>query len=163
MYLWSQRLLLSVFLVVLLTIRGFARMEASSADPSAPLLALPGPEFPRVNFDKAHDAGSTQECRSRSGGVPFTISGRNLYLVHDREIDSEDHAERTAGSIWDCSLVLAKYLARHTDQLIRGKRVIELGSGQVRCPNPPGAAARRSSFSALQGWLAGPLPVPHAL
>ena len=99
------------------------------------LLALPGPEFPRVNFDPPlpHGAGAPEE-RATQRGEPFIIGGRSLYLQREREVDSEDHAERTAGSIWDCSLVLAKYLARHGELLVRGKRVLELGAGQVSTP-----------------------------
>jgi hypothetical protein len=99
------------------------------------LLALPGPEFPQVNFDPPlpHGAGAPKE-RATQRGEPFVIGGRSLYLQREREVDSEDHAERTAGSIWDCSLVLAKYLARHGELLVRGKRVLELGAGQVSNP-----------------------------
>eukprot|EP00961_Rhodomonas_salina_P156962 2113014-Rhodomonas_salina.1 len=47
------------------------------------------------------------------------------------DVESEQHEVKTAGSIWDCSLVLAKYVAKHTETLIKGKSVLELGSGQV--------------------------------
>lgn len=35
------------------------------------------------------------------------------------DVESEQHEVKTAGSIWDCSLVLAKYVAKHTETLIK--------------------------------------------
>jgi len=37
------------------------------------------------------------------------------------------------GSVWDCGLVMAKYLENISDDWIRGKKVIELGSGTGTC------------------------------
>jgi len=102
-----SRLPVRVLLVFLGTAMAARDAEAAAVPYVHPpvLLALPGPEFPQVNFDAPlpHGAGAPEGATRR--GEPFVIGGRSLYLQRERAVDSEDHAERTAGSIWDCSLV----------------------------------------------------------
>ena len=58
------------------------------------------------------------------------VGGKPLLLDKSVGVDSESHTEKTAGSVWDCSLVLAKYLENKSESLLVGKHVAELGSGQ---------------------------------
>jgi len=103
------------------------RMDVEEEKPI--ILALPGPLFPPIDFDHA----SEEEGPKRGSGTikkRFSIAGRNMYLKGEPHVDSSDHAEQTAGSIWDCSLVLAKYLEKHSQRYLKDHHVLELGSGQ---------------------------------
>lgn len=53
------------------------------------------------------------------------IKGRPLYLG-EKQVVSTSHEVMTAASVWDCSLMLAKYVERHA-ALFRGMTVLELG------------------------------------
>ncbi|KAF4661547.1 hypothetical protein FOL47_006636 [Perkinsus chesapeaki] len=86
----------------------------SSRDEGAPLLALPGKQYP-FQYD----------------GKDFQINGKFIRLPNGEE--SRRHPEDqqdadTADSVWDSSVVLAK-LIEHNPTLVKGKRVLELGSG----------------------------------
>ncbi|EKX44304.1 hypothetical protein GUITHDRAFT_163614 [Guillardia theta CCMP2712] len=89
------------------------RMDVEEEKPI--ILALPGPLFPPIDFDHASEEEGPK---------------RGRYLKGEPHVDSSDHAEQTAGSIWDCSLVLAKYLEKHSQRYLKDHHVLELGSGQ---------------------------------
>ncbi|KAI8052814.1 putative methyltransferase-domain-containing protein [Syncephalis plumigaleata] len=73
---------------------------------SKPLLMLPGPEWPQFDFESMNESS------------------------HEHAVFT-DHAIRTSSSVWDASLVLAKFLEKNAQSLaLAGKRVIELGAGQ---------------------------------
>lgn len=55
------------------------------------------------------------------------VAGR-AYLLSQRPSLHVTLCGSTGGSVWDASLVLAKYVERNPD-LVRGKRVLELGAG----------------------------------
>lgn len=108
-----------------------------AAEPHPVLLALPGPAFPHIDFDPLPTAaadGQEQECGAAATtgirGMRFMVGGKPLLLDKSVGVDSESHTEKTAGSVWDCSLVLAKYLENKSEALLVGKHVAELGSGQ---------------------------------
>jgi hypothetical protein len=124
------------------------------------LLALPGPLFPRADFSPP-----TQECAAgvllclvsvhcegtRGGraeacsllapgnaggrGERFVINGAPLYLGENPQVASASHEVLTAASVWDCSLMLAKYVERHAERF-RGKTVLELGAQTIRAVRP---------------------------
>ncbi|CAO3678079.1 unnamed protein product [Umbelopsis ramanniana] len=63
----------------------------------------------------------------------FCINNVPVWLSDSQEgLDEEeqDHVIRTASSLWDCGVILAKYLEKHPI-LVCGKRVIELGAGKA--------------------------------
>jgi len=117
------------------------------------MLALPGPLFPQVDFRRppvqeeciglslsapmkhgVHASLGPKETDpagrcERKLGNPFVVDGTPLYLEADPQVLSLAHAELTAASVWDCSLMLAKYVEKHK-QRFKGKTVLELGSGQ---------------------------------
>jgi predicted nicotinamide N-methyase len=101
------------------------------------VLALPGPLFPAINFrpQRAQDCLAPSTCggkeaeRSETHGKRFIVNGTPLYLQQKPHVSSSSHAVLTAASVWDCSLMLAKYVEKHA-QHFRGKTVLELGSGQ---------------------------------
>lgn len=82
--------------------------DADTVGETAPitqvLLALPGPAFPPVDF-------------SREG---FHIGGGRLLLLGKDtvlgELAESDHRVQTASSVWDCAIVLMKFLERLSHQ-----------------------------------------------
>ena len=105
--------------------------EGGAAAPPV-LLALPGPLFPHVDF-RPSEAGACSEASAHGGeshgGERFLINGAPLVLEENPRVSSDSHVVRTAVSVWDCSLMLAKFVEHHADDF-RGKVVLELGSGQ---------------------------------
>ena len=110
-------------------------MSVRSPSPDAPaaMLALPGPLFPRIDF-----APPTPEClasaapdveREAVRGKRFMILGTPMYLEDKPKVSSSSHTVKTSTSVWDCSLMLAKFVEKHEPEF-RGKTVLELGSGQ---------------------------------
>ncbi|KAI9594955.1 putative methyltransferase-domain-containing protein [Syncephalis fuscata] len=107
------------------------------------LLMLPGPEWPRLDFcyrsntnkDDDNDGNSNTESY-------FTIVGRPIFthtstmtkkanVLNAESIPATDHAIKTASSVWDASLILAKFLEKNANELeLKNKRTIELGAGQ---------------------------------
>ena len=63
-------------------------------------------------------------------GEQFLINGAPLYLEENPQVVSNSHEVLTARSVWDCSLMLAKYVEKHTAHF-RGKTVLELGNASV--------------------------------
>ncbi|KAF9145944.1 hypothetical protein BGX30_005760 [Mortierella sp. GBA39] len=110
------------------------------------MLMIEGPKFSSFDFSS-----------SSQGGEPFEINGHRIILppketeedsINDikegDQPDSQDakevppptplsHTASTAKSVWDCSIVLGKYLeslANKTQGFWNDKRVLELGAGQ---------------------------------
>jgi predicted nicotinamide N-methyase len=92
-------------------------------------LMLPGPTWPVYDF-----------CLS-TNGQRFRIAGEPIYLTRNNEdtnthstttttTTAADHAVRTANTVWDASLTLARHLEQQADTL-RGKHILELGAGQA--------------------------------
>ncbi|KAG0346291.1 hypothetical protein BG004_001999 [Podila humilis] len=109
--------------------------ETQPTQPTVPaMLLIEGPKFAGFDF---HPAGS------EGTGEPFYINKQRLVLAPkhqnnevNRKMESAEydlHTSRTAKSVWDCSIVLSKYLEalamKHTG-FWKGKSVIELGAGQ---------------------------------
>ena len=65
----------------------------------------------------------------------FEILGRAIVLAEAEQLADERHTVQTATSVWDCSVVLAKWLEQPAQlPLVRGRRVIELGAGTGSVP-----------------------------
>eukprot|EP00123_Amoebidium_parasiticum_P008242 comp18672_c0_seq2/m.20345 comp18672_c0_seq2/g.20345 ORF comp18672_c0_seq2/g.20345 comp18672_c0_seq2/m.20345 type:complete len:106 (-) comp18672_c0_seq2:722-1039(-) len=94
------------------------------ATPPPIMLALPGPAMPPLNFDPPGEGAAGDVNR-------LTIKGMPLYLQPQRpEGEDTPHTVLTAGSVWDCSVVLAKYLDQCSIRgncWVKGKRVLEVG------------------------------------
>ncbi|CAG8456091.1 3875_t:CDS:2 [Paraglomus occultum] len=90
------------------------------------ILLLEGTRFPSFDF-----------YFSDSIDNRFKINSKPIFLNVDDEtnqLTSEHHTIRTSESVWDASLILAKYLEKQVEQEqldIVGKRVIELGAGKA--------------------------------
>lgn len=99
-----------------------AAEEAAVEKPSSVLL-LTGPHFPFLDFSPD----------SQVPDLRFTVVGQSVYLSTEKSESAENHMVQTASSVWDCSLVLVKYLEKNVAQIFdpfdRGLRIIELGSG----------------------------------
>ncbi|RUP46988.1 putative methyltransferase-domain-containing protein [Jimgerdemannia flammicorona] len=107
------------------------RLQQQDVEPERPILLIEGARFPAFDFARRKGAASA------AGGVSFEIDGRPVYLVDNGEdgakweLKDEEHTVRTAGSIWDCGIILSKYLEKQaTTLLLRGRRIIELGAGK---------------------------------
>jgi predicted nicotinamide N-methyase len=82
------------------------------------VLLLTGPTWPEFDF-------------SGAGGIGFYIDARRLLLSEKEEILQGNHTLRTAESVWDGSIVLAKFLEKQKDSLhLENARVLELGAGR---------------------------------
>ncbi|CAG8709367.1 326_t:CDS:2, partial [Acaulospora morrowiae] len=105
-----------------------------------PLLLIEGPKFPSFNFQFSSNASTDPQN--------FKIKNHPIYLYHGRspseavvELDAEDidveikdHAVRTATSVWDAGLILAKFLEKQEKQSkinFTQKNFLELGSGKA--------------------------------
>ncbi|KAF9181322.1 hypothetical protein BGZ51_005526 [Haplosporangium sp. Z 767] len=109
-----------------------------------PMLMIEGPKFSGFDF--------LQESTGPSQGEPFLINGRRIVLP-PKSVTQEDegaadtdtgdmkedetsllsHTASTAKSVWDCSIILSKYLEALSFKkrdFWTGKRVLELGAGQ---------------------------------
>ena len=86
------------------------------------LLALCGPTFPAVVFSSDATAGQR-----------FIIAGQQVFLdTHIADTADQRHTVQTANAVWDCSIVLAKYIELQTElapAYLSNKTVIELGAG----------------------------------
>ncbi|KAF9953587.1 hypothetical protein BGZ72_005316 [Mortierella alpina] len=106
------------------------------------MLMIEGPKFSSFDFSP-EPAGLT------STGEPLVINGHRIVLPQKKTADSSDaehpnkpgyqdegqlsHTARTASSVWDCSIVLSKYLealSAKSSNYWKEKRVLELGAGQ---------------------------------
>jgi hypothetical protein len=108
------------------------REELKSQVQDKPVLAIQGPRFPGFQFQKpvitTHivDQPGTDDNYFYINGIPIWLSDTRQVLGNEEQ----DHVIRTASSLWDCGVILAKYLEKHPD-LVCGKRVIELGAGRA--------------------------------
>ncbi|KAF9573667.1 hypothetical protein EC968_008183 [Mortierella alpina] len=120
--------------------RHFASETAPHAQPPT-MLMIEGPKFSGFDF-------SPEPAGSSSTGEPLVINGHRIVLpqkktAHSSDAEHQDsgcqdegdlsHTARTASSVWDCSIVLGKYLealSSHSPSFWNGKRVLELGAGQ---------------------------------
>ncbi|CAG8607311.1 10970_t:CDS:2 [Paraglomus brasilianum] len=90
------------------------------------ILLLEGSRFPSFDF---HFSDSIDNR--------FKINSKPIFLNADdktNQLTSEHHTIRTSESVWDASLILAKYLEKQVEQEqldIIGKRVIEVGAGKA--------------------------------
>jgi hypothetical protein len=79
------------------------------------LLALPGPAFPNFALFVPPRNRGDEGSAAVASGAPFFIHGRPIQLTQATlAADCTSHEVLTAGSLWDCSLVLAKYFERAT-------------------------------------------------
>ncbi|KAJ3040506.1 hypothetical protein HDV00_010815 [Rhizophlyctis rosea] len=112
-------------------------LSSSHAATPQPLLLLTGPTWPAIDF---HRPPLTSEIGQKDR---FTINNRPLFVdfrdgKDQVEGDTEEglsHEVKTAFTVWDCSLILAKYLEYQSVggagvHNVKGKRVVELGSGR---------------------------------
>ena len=60
------------------------------------------------------------------------LMSRPVYLDRSVEINSSVHTERTAGSVWDCSLIMAKYFEKHSSILAGCDQTIASARARVR-------------------------------
>lgn len=108
------------------------REEAGPEEHHKPILAIEGPRFPGFQFQKPA-AESLVVPEPGMHENYFCINNVPVWLSDSQEgLDEEeqDHVIRTASSLWDCGVILAKYLEKHPT-LVCGKRVIELGAGKA--------------------------------
>ncbi|KAJ3215766.1 hypothetical protein HDU67_010336 [Dinochytrium kinnereticum] len=106
------------------------------------MLLLCGPEQAwRFDFRKPHGFDFDQPVDKKRDGGFFTVIDRPVFV---EEVGEESGTERcdgethhtvlTALTVWDCSIVLAKFLEAGLGGNggfdVRGRRVVELGSGR---------------------------------
>ncbi|KAF9161313.1 hypothetical protein BGX20_002148 [Mortierella sp. AD010] len=118
---------------------------------------IEGPKFAGFDFSPAVATGTTATSVPPvwlpTVGEPFMINGHRIVLpekkhrrndkngqTDDGQEKSEEegeaplsHTASTAKSVWDCSIILSKYLEALSEQkpgFWTGKRVLELGAGQ---------------------------------
>ncbi|KAF9205898.1 hypothetical protein BGZ49_003370 [Haplosporangium sp. Z 27] len=115
------------------------------------LLMLEGPKFAGFDFYPASTITTSSSAAITTTAShawqpkpkePFVINGHRIILPekkYDDQTDDEDqeaplsHTANTAKSVWDCSIILSKYLEALSEQkpgFWTGKRVLELGAGQ---------------------------------
>ncbi|KAG0092387.1 hypothetical protein BGZ93_008351 [Podila epicladia] len=101
------------------------------------MLLIEGPKF--TGFDFTPGVSSAYEAH----GEPFYINNRRILLAskqdplepHEKHVEDESlsHTSKTAKSVWDCSIVMSKYLealSLKRTGFWSDKRLIELGAGQ---------------------------------
>jgi hypothetical protein len=89
-------------------------------------LAIQGPRFPSFQFHKPvaePDINANYFCIN---DIPLWLSD----AAQESLEENHHHTIRTASSLWDCGVILAKYLEKHP-YVVYGKRVIELGAGKA--------------------------------
>jgi len=84
-------------------------------------MMIEGPAFPSIDFDPA------------GKGPRLTIAGHPLLLDQSQDVgEGEAHTVQTAKRVWDCAVVLAKFLEHRNDlepAFLQGRTVVELGAG----------------------------------
>ncbi|KAG0212837.1 hypothetical protein BGX28_005493 [Mortierella sp. GBA30] len=105
------------------------------------MLMIEGPKFSAFNFSPDPSGSSAGEFLVINGhrillpqkkATPLAESEKEITSGHQDE-DNLTHTAKTAASVWDCSIVLSKYLealAEKSPEYWNGKRVLELGAGQ---------------------------------
>ncbi|KAJ3335264.1 hypothetical protein HDU91_002261 [Kappamyces sp. JEL0680] len=87
------------------------------------MLLLTGPEFPSINWTKDDDPSKSR----------YAIQDQVVYLAVPADGTlAKNHKQATATSVWDCSLILGKYLESIQSQ-VAGCTVLELGAGCGLC------------------------------
>jgi predicted nicotinamide N-methyase len=82
------------------------------------VLLLTGPTWPEFDF-------------SGGPGIGLYIDGKRILLSEKEEIEQGHHTIRTAESVWDGSIVLAKFLEKQKNYLgLENAKVLELGAGR---------------------------------
>ncbi|CAO3567570.1 unnamed protein product [Mortierella alpina] len=121
--------------------RYLAPETPSHAQPSA-MLMIEGPKFSGFDFSpEPSGMASTKELLVINGHrivLPQKKTTNSLDAEHQDQSEYQDegnlsHTARTASSVWDCSIVLGKYLealSAKSPSYWKGKRVLELGAGQ---------------------------------
>ncbi|KAI8353894.1 putative methyltransferase-domain-containing protein [Mortierella sp. GBAus27b] len=118
-------------------------------EPARPLLMIEGPKFSGFDFTPMSATAVSPQQQSfkwspnPEGLEPFIINGHRIVLPskgskvkEDLEQDDESslsHTAKTAGTVWDCGILLSKYLEALSDRTPgywTGKHVLELGAGQ---------------------------------
>ncbi|KAJ3103113.1 hypothetical protein HDU97_010393 [Phlyctochytrium planicorne] len=100
------------------------------------MLLLCGPEQ-AWKWDFVKPKGFKFSKGFEDNGTRFMIKGRPLFIEGEgmsRGDRSQDHTIATAAVVWDCSIVLSKFLEQNagsgSEYDVSGKRAIELGSGR---------------------------------
>ncbi|KAJ3293628.1 hypothetical protein HK104_004324 [Borealophlyctis nickersoniae] len=104
---------------------------------STEMLLLCGPTFPLLNFHRPPVLAADPYPEAR-----FSIRNRSIFTTWDTDPKTPSaqepttHETKTAYSVWDCSLILSKFLAHQLTYPsqpvypLHNKRVIELGAGR---------------------------------
>ncbi|RKO93484.1 putative methyltransferase-domain-containing protein [Blyttiomyces helicus] len=105
---------------------------------SLPMLLLTGPSWPQFDLIKPVNPSAESTLAGR-----FVISNHAIYVDQEEEEDHHrsdtthlPHEIKTAYTVWDCSIVLAKFLehqqllSRPDSVAVRGRTVVELGAGR---------------------------------
>lgn len=111
----------------------------------AVVLAIEGPSFPSLDFapplPQPGAASAIEDVPAHADGTRFKILGTPIYLkpVERSSLSGSEHEVQTSSSVWDCAVVLAKYLefAQQTQQAHRrpgciirpATAIVELGAG----------------------------------
>jgi len=87
----------------------------------APPLMIEGPAFPALDFDP------------EGRGTRLTIHGKPIVVEQHQDVGAEAaHTVQTAKRVWDCAVVLAKFLEQQdlrTPGFLKEKRAVEMGAG----------------------------------
>ncbi|KAG0041738.1 hypothetical protein BGZ83_001368 [Gryganskiella cystojenkinii] len=141
----------TVFKTARTTYKTCSSTTTEIAVPATPtMLMIEGPKFSGFDFmppAETKDDDALQAPPSR--GEPFYIRGHRVLLpTKDQKTengedaasdkfngveDTISHTSKTAGSVWDCSILLSKYLEALSERnsgFWSKKRVLELGAGQ---------------------------------
>ena len=98
-----------------------SQRSGAEEDSHAPRMMIEGPAFPSIDFDP------------RGEGMRLTIAGHPVLLDQGRGVgEAEAHTVQTAKRVWDCAVVLAKFLEhRHVTSpgFLERQTVVELGAG----------------------------------
>lgn len=104
------------------------REEHDSSSTSKIPLAIEGSKFPSFQFQKPLTL-TEQDTNANYFYINDTPIWLSQAASHD-DHTNQDHMVRTSSSLWDCGVILAKYLEIHPS-LVYDKRVIELGAGKA--------------------------------
>ncbi|KAF9912398.1 hypothetical protein EC991_011090 [Linnemannia zychae] len=104
------------------------------------MLMIEGPKFASFDFTPSSQDGEPYNINGRRIVLPPKVPNKDSDIGSDGDIDIDkkdgpelSHTASTAKSVWDCSIVLGKYLetlSNKTPGFWKDKRVLELGAGQ---------------------------------
>ncbi|KAF9111955.1 hypothetical protein BGX27_004215 [Mortierella sp. AM989] len=107
-----------------------------------PILMIEGPKFAGYDFSPTTTKVATPPEWVSPAKEAFMVNGHRVVLPNKRQSDNGEeereeghlsHTANTAKSVWDCSIILSKYLEALSERkpgFWTGKRVLELGAGQ---------------------------------